>query len=208
MSSKTIIEVCETRLQINCDDKQIIKRITEEFKSFIFTDRQSDFKLSIRLNDINELKKQMNEIDKRISKNDYNSFEYMFPSMDLEHFADKKCREKRTNKKGTNRIIYIHTKDHETIIRCEQYVGIIDIIDKTASIYQLAGRDYDNIIREIISVIRLIYSNILIEKKAVILHASSIVYKDKTHLFAGESRSGKTTIAKLSTDKKIMNYEI
>ena len=52
--------------------------------------------------------------------------------------------------------------------------------------------------------LRVVYSNMLLDKKGILIHSSSIIKNKKGYLFFGRSGSGKTTVSKSAIKK----YEV
>jgi len=58
------------------------------------------------------------------------------------------------------------------------------------------------------SFLRVFYSFLLVRRKGFLIHAAGIVAKDKGFLFPGVSGTGKSTISRLSKQKKVLTDEL
>jgi len=58
------------------------------------------------------------------------------------------------------------------------------------------------------SFLRILYSLALVETRGLVVHAASLVRDGRAYLFSGRSGSGKTTVARLSTDATLLSDEL
>jgi hypothetical protein len=102
----------------------------------------------------------------------------------------------------TNEPIRIHGLSLGIATPC--YTGSIDVGSNQAqltlaSLQPLGDIDY---------FLRLVYALLIFREGGLLMHSAGIVRDDQAYLFFGHSGSGKTTVARLSTDALILNDDL
>ncbi|MFH1159978.1 MAG: hypothetical protein V1733_03405 [bacterium] len=93
-----------------------------------------------------------------------------------------------------NRHLYIYRWD---------FIGIIELAARTGKfiLFNPAFMTYE-------SIIRIFYSLLTVENHGFLLHASSLIHKEKGYSFFGLSGSGKSTVVKLSESDECLTDEL
>ncbi len=95
-----------------------------------------------------------------------------------------------------NRLV-VKTRQSVGIIDLQTHRGELQIIESAAGI----GADIDNFIRHILSLL-------VFEAGGLMLHAAGIAHAGRAFVFLGHSGSGKTTAARHSKDKLVLNDDL
>jgi hypothetical protein len=83
------------------------------------------------------------------------------------------------------------------------FAGVVDLLTRRASVTLADANEYS-----LDSFLRILYSLALVEARALVVHAASLVRHRHAHLFCGRSGSGKTTVARLSPDATLLSDEL
>lgn len=83
------------------------------------------------------------------------------------------------------------------------FAGTVDLRERRAAAILV---DPDEVSIDVF--LRILYSLALVEAHGLIVHAASLVRRDRAYLFCGPSGSGKTTVARLSSDATVLSDEL
>lgn len=98
--------------------------------------------------------------------------------------------------------INVFYRDNRFFIQRPDLEGEIDIVGRLAKLTNRAA------IYSFDSFLRILYSLILVQEEGFLLHAASVVRHGRGYIFMGRSGAGKSTIAGLSTQYKVLSDEI
>jgi hypothetical protein len=89
------------------------------------------------------------------------------------------------------------------VVTRADFAGIVDLAIRRARVTLRQVNEYS-----IDSFLRILYSLALLEARGLVMHAASLVRNGRARVFAGKSGSGKTTVARLSTDATLLSDEL
>lgn len=89
------------------------------------------------------------------------------------------------------------------VVQRQDFVGTLDLKERTG---QLALAEPDEISLDCF--LRVAYSLALVDACGLLVHAASLMRDGKAYLFCGRSGSGKTTVARLSSEATLLSDEI
>jgi len=89
------------------------------------------------------------------------------------------------------------------VVRRGDFAATVDLPVRRASVAFLDANEYS-----IDSFLRILYSLALVEARGLIVHAASLIRNGRAYLFCGRSGSGKTSLARLSTDATLLSDEL
>jgi len=92
-------------------------------------------------------------------------------------------------------------------VKRHDFTGTVDVGRRTADVTLTQAHDVSEEV-SIESFWRILYSLALVEAHGLVVHAASLVRDRRAYLFSGRSGSGKTTVARLSTDATLLSDEL
>jgi len=81
--------------------------------------------------------------------------------------------------------------------------GTVDLAERRGTVQLTTPNEY-----AVDTFLRIVYSLALVDAGGLIVHAASLVRRDRAFLFCGRSGAGKTTLARLSRDATLLSDEL
>ena len=123
------------------------------------------------------------------------------PLLKLSIFKTKKSENYSRSARTQQKNIFSITNQGIICYQNSEFNGKIDLNRKIA---RLELKDERNLDSSLNLFLKVIYSNVLLNNKGILLHSANLVKNNKGYCFFGRSGSGKTTISKSFSSKGII----